>query len=278
MRNFEGKVAVVTGAGSGIGAALARQASALGAAVVLADVDEDGLAETATDLLEAGGDCLLVRTDVSDAAAVGNLAEQSWAAYGQVDLLFNNAGVLVDGVCWERTLADWRWCLEVNLMGCIHGIHHFVPRMVAQNSEGAVVNTSSVAGLLAGGMLGPYTVSKHGVFALTEVLANDLHLRGSDLRAHVLCPGAVATRIWNSEETRPEEMGPPTTLHSDAERAFRQQTADTVSAGTEPATVAEKVFDAIRDERFHIFPHPGFLPRVEQRFATIISAGNPVDG
>ena len=278
MEDFEGKVAVITGAGSGIGAALARQASALGAAVVLADVDEDGLAANAAMLLEEGADLMVRRTDVSDAESVRALADQAFGAYGRVDLLFNNAGVLVDGVCWERTLDDWRWCLEVNLMGCIHGIHHFVPRMIEQQTEGAIINTSSVAGLLAGGMLGPYTVSKHGVFALSEVLANDLHGRGSRLQAHCLCPGAVATRIWQSEERRPSERGPATTLHSEAEREFRRVTADAVSGGTAPDDLAALVFEAIRANRFHIFPHPGFLARVEQRFAAITGGRNPVGG
>jgi NAD(P)-dependent dehydrogenase (short-subunit alcohol dehydrogenase family) len=275
MQEFAGKTAVITRAGSGIGAGLARHAAKLGCQVVIADIDEDGLADTLVDIMEAGGDCLAWRTDVAKADDVAALADQAFDAFGHVDLLFNNAGVLVDGVCWERSLEDWRWSLDVNVMGCVHGLKSFLPRMIAQETQGAVVNTASVAGLLATGFLGPYTTTKHAIFALSEVLFNDLRSRRTALQAHVLCPGAVDTRIWESDRLRPKDETAAGGLQTQSEKEFRAEVSATLADGMSPDELAGIVFAAIAAERFHIFPHPEFLERARKRFARIVAQENP---
>src|SRR5947209_9479118 len=168
MKDFQGKVAVVTGAASGIGRALAEKSAQEGMKVVLADVEESALRQAEEELKTSGAEVVAVRTDVSQAQEVEALAQQAFATFGAVHLLFNNAGVGAGTTVWESSLADWQWLLGVNLWGVIHGVHFFVPRMLAQDSEGHIVNTASSAGLVASSGLGMYTVSKHGVVTLSE--------------------------------------------------------------------------------------------------------------
>src|SRR5579863_2934552 len=204
---YSGKVAVVTGAGSGIGGGLAGKAGALGMKVVICDVDTKGLKTTEATLAQNGVEVLALETDVTDYNSVAKAADAAYGRFGRVNLLFNNAGVLVSGISWERSLEDWRWNLDVNVMGVIHGIKAFVPRMIAGGEEGIIVNTASVGGLTAGPFQGPYIASKYAVVGLTEVLQAELSLLHPQLRAACLCPGSVSTQIFRSERIRPEKFG-----------------------------------------------------------------------
>ncbi len=253
---FGSGVAVVTGAGSGIGRGLARKAASLGMKVVIADVDEPGLRETTALLRASGAEVLERRTDVAKNEEVEGLAEAAFKTFGSVTLLFNNAGVLVDGKSWDRSLDDWRWSFDVNIMGVIHGIRAFVPRMVAGGKAGIIVNTASVGGLAAAPFLGPYTASKFAVVGLTEGLQHELAALHPQLRAACLCPGEVATQIWESERIRPTARGAKVPFTTEAETKFRDRVAGNVAAGMDPAQVADIVFDALAAGKFWLFPHP----------------------
>ena len=189
------KVAVITGAASGIGRGLAERFAAEGMRVVLADVDEGALAELAAALETKGATVLAIKTDVSKPAEVENLAVQTLDTFGAVHILCNNAGVVCSRPIWEHTLADWEWVLGVNLWGVIHGIRAFVPRMLAQDDACHIVNTASILGLVGGSGEGIYKVSKHGVVVLSETLADELAQKEANIQVHVLCPGWVRTGI-----------------------------------------------------------------------------------
>jgi NAD(P)-dependent dehydrogenase (short-subunit alcohol dehydrogenase family) len=281
MKDFRGKVAVITGAASGIGRAIADQCAAQGMQLALADVEEHALLRTAQELQEAGATTLAVPTDVSRFAEVEALAEQTCERFGAVHLLCNNAGVGAGSSVWESAIADWEWVLGVNLWGVIHGVKAFVPRMIAQDTECHVVNTASMAGLIAGPGLGVYNVSKHGVVALSETLYHELAARQSKVKVSVLCPGYVKTRIMESERNRPDHLALPEeaepvsqSLESDALRQARQQA---VEAGIAPELVAEAVFAALSEDRFYILTHPDYMPLVKLRMNDILAGRNPTD-
>src|ERR1044071_1599934 len=206
MKEFAGKVAVVTGAASGIGRGLAEACARERMKVVLADVDESALAQAERDLKDAGAEALAVRTDVSKAGDVEALARRTLEAFGAAHLLFNNAGVGAGTTVWESTLEDWQWVLGVNLWGVIHGVRTFVPLMLKQADECHIVNTASMAGLVSGPALGVYKVTKHGVVSLSETLQCELALMKSKVGVSVLCPAGVKTRVMESERNRPEEL------------------------------------------------------------------------
>jgi NAD(P)-dependent dehydrogenase (short-subunit alcohol dehydrogenase family) len=275
MQEFEGRVAVVTGAASGIGSALAARAASEGMHVALADVDEAGLRALAREIERSGARCLVKRTDVSRASEVEALADAVFRELGGVHLLFNNAGVLTTGLTWERPASDWEWVLGVNLWGVIHGIRSFVPRMIAQQEPGHVVNTASVAGLTTGPLLGPYTVTKHAVVALSETLHHELALTGSPIRASVLCPGEVRTGIMDAARNRPKKLASrvePNPAFVGIEQALRES----VRRGLEPDELADEVFQAIREERFWILTHPEFKALAEARVRGMVEGRNPV--
>jgi NAD(P)-dependent dehydrogenase (short-subunit alcohol dehydrogenase family) len=199
MEDFQDKVAVVTGGASGIGRALAEKSAALGMKIVLADVEERALSQAEKELKAGGAEVRALRTDVSQAGEVEAQAHLAFTTYGAVHLLFNNAGVSVKHTVWGSSLVDWQWVLGVNLWGVIHGLHFFVPRMLAQGSEGHIVNTASDAGLLAHAGQHSYNVSKHGVVALSETLALELAAHGAALKASVLCPPRLPGFSWKRE-------------------------------------------------------------------------------
>jgi NAD(P)-dependent dehydrogenase (short-subunit alcohol dehydrogenase family) len=283
VKDFQGKVAVVTGAASGIGRALAEKSAQEGMKVVLADVEERALKQAEEELQASGAQVLAVRTDVSHADEVEVLAKITFATYGAAHLLFNNAGVGAGTTVWESSLADWQWVLGVNLWGVIHGIHFFVPRMLAQDTEGHIVNTASSAGLITSSGLGIYKVSKHGVVTLSETLALELAARGAKLKASVLCPEWVNTRILDAERNRPQALqNAPQEQHTSPETAAMAEMVIQVmrqlaQAGLPPSQVAERVFDAIRQEQFYILTHPATKQGVQLRMEDILQERMPTD-
>ena len=276
MKDFQDKVAVVTGAASGIGQALAEKSAALGMKVVLADVEEPALKQVEEELKTSGALVLAVQTDVSKATDVQRLAKLAFETYGGVHLLFNNAGVSAGTTLWESSLADWQWVLGVNLWGVIHGVHAFVPPMLAQDSEGHIVNTASMAGVVSspGGI---YPVTKHAVVALSETLYHELTLTGAKLKVSVLCPGFVNTRILEAARNRPAELQnePAQRKASPQEEAVLQLIRQAVQAGMPPAHVADIVFQAIRDEKFYILSHPEWKEAIRTRMEDLLQERNP---
>jgi NAD(P)-dependent dehydrogenase (short-subunit alcohol dehydrogenase family) len=277
MKEFQGKVAVVTGAASGIGRGLAEKCAQEGMQVVLADIEEKALMRASQELKAAGAQVLAIQTDVSKATDVEALAQKTMATYGTVHLLFNNAGVGAGTMIWESTLADWEWTMGANLWGVIHGIRTFVPLMLEQQTEGHIVNTASIAGLTAGPGLGIYKVTKHGVVTLSETLYHELALRGAHIKVSVLCPGFVSTQIMDSARNRPvqlqndlaeERMSP----ESEAMVQFMRQA---VEAGMPPYQVADIVFQAIRDEKFYILTHPEWKEAIRVRMEDILQERQP---
>lgn len=256
MQDLNGKVAVVTGAGSGIGRALALRLAAEGMRVALADLDPTGLGDTALAIVQAGvdpGDVLVQPTDVRLEVEVDALADRVFSEWGRVDVLCNNAGVFVGGFLWERPAADLEFVLGVNLWGILHGIRAFVPRMIAQGTEGHVVDTCSIAGLLGSPYAGPYGISKFAAFAATETLAADLAAIGSAIKVTALCPGTVATSIaTGSEAHRPAELRADVT---DDQEFVNQILVDVTADGIDPAEVGRMVVDAIRAETFLLLTH-----------------------
>ncbi|GAA3418874.1 SDR family NAD(P)-dependent oxidoreductase [Streptosporangium vulgare] len=285
MRELSGKVAVVTGAGSGIGRALALSLAAEGMSLMLADVDPGGLAETAS-LVEGsaargsaaegrilGGKVLTEITDVSDPAAVDHLADRTFGELGAVHVLCNNAGVFQGGRMWTREPEDFAWMLGVNLWGVLHGIRAFVPRMIAQDTEGHILNTVSAAGLFAVPYLGPYTVSKYAALAASQSLAQDLATAGSKLRVTALCPGGVRTGLNNSSRHRPENL--VAAERTEDEVASSAIIDSLVEGGVDPAEVALAAVAAIREERFLVLTHPGHAEALREQTETLISGALP---
>lgn len=275
MKEFAGKVAVITGAASGIGRAIAEKCIRLGIRVVLADVDEASLRVAETELKAMGGDVLCVKTDVSNRGDVESLARQSFAAFGAVHLLFNNAGVAAGGPPWEATWNDWEWVIGVNLWGVIHGVKVFTPLMLAQNTECHIVNTASAAGLTVGGFSAPYAVSKHAVVALSESLYLTLQKQNSRVKASVLCPGLVRTNIGNCQHHRPAELRDEPVILSPEMQAGRAAFDALIAASTPPPEVADAVFEAIQKEQFYIITHPEWLEVICLRTSKLLAMENP---
>jgi NAD(P)-dependent dehydrogenase (short-subunit alcohol dehydrogenase family) len=254
--HFRDRVAVVTGGGSGIGRALALALSREGAHVVVADLDEVGMAETCRGVAAHGRDALAVRTDVADLASVRALADRAFARFGAVHVLCNNAGVAIHGGLEAATQADWQWVIGVNLWGVIHGLLAFLPRMIAQGQGGHVVNTASMAGLIASQGLGIYNTSKYAVVGLSETLAKDLKPYG--LGVSVLCPMGVSSRIRESERARPAALRNP----SDASPA---PPITLIGRTLSPAEVAEQVIDALRAGELYVITHEEGLEPLRRR-------------
>jgi NAD(P)-dependent dehydrogenase (short-subunit alcohol dehydrogenase family) len=274
MKDFAGKTAVITGAGSGFGREFARLGAGLGMKLVLADIQPDALGAIAAEL--QGADILALRTDVAQAADMEALAEAAFARFGNVHLLFNNAGVGAGGLVWENSLADWEWVMGVNVWSVIHGIRLFVPRMIASGEEGHVVNTASVAGLLSAQMMGVYNVSKHAVVTLSETLFQDLRVAGANVGVTVLCPAFVPTGIAESERNRPE--GLPAGAATASQKIAAAQTRKAVNSGRlTAADVAAMTFDCVREGTFYCITHPKILGSVELRLRDILDQRNPTD-
>ena len=275
MKEFKGKVAVITGAASGIGRGIAERCVNEGMKVVLADIDDASLAQAETELNNLGGTVLGVRTDVSKRSDVEHLARQAVEAFGQVHLLFNNAGIGAGGSPWEATWNDWEWAIGVNLWGVIHGVKVFTPLMLAQNVECHIVNTSSAAGLVVGGASAPYSATKHAVVALSESLCLTLQQRSSLVKVSVLCPGLVRTHIANAERSRPAALkNEPVDLTPELRAGLSFMKAS-IEAAMPPCQVAERVFDAIRNEQFYILTHPEWIEVIRMRTDSLLQQENP---
>ena len=277
MQDVEGRVAVVTGAASGIGRALIDRFAAAGMKVVLADVEAEALEKAEAEVQSTGAETLAVVTDVSQRASVDALAAAVTERFGGTNVLCNNAGVSGGGgSLWETTERDWAWVMGVNLMGVVHGIQAFLPGMVARGEPGHVVNTSSVLGLATGGG-SIYGVTKHAVTRLTEGLWYDLRAAGAPIGASVLCPGMIATNIISSGRNRPDDLKNPDTA-AGAEGEQRMQFVKDLFAkeGMPPSEVADMVFDAIGAERFYVLTHPeSEKETVRARFEAILGETNP---
>ncbi len=279
MQHFEGKVAVVTGAASGIGFAMAERFAQEGMRVVLADVEEPALEAAVTRLRQAEHDVLAVITDVSQAEAVEALAQRAFEAYGNVHVLCNNAGVAgaggSSGPLWEKTDRDWQWAFGVNYWGVVNGIRAFVPKMLANGAEGHVVNTASIAGVTSN-VFGIYGVTKHAVVALSEYLHRSLVEADAKVGASVLCPSFVTTNLGTSDRNRPEGLRNETAAaatdagwHNDPTIvAAREQRI-------EAAQAAGIVFEAIRDNRFWIFTDATMDGAMRARTEGMLARRNP---
>jgi NAD(P)-dependent dehydrogenase (short-subunit alcohol dehydrogenase family) len=277
VKEFKDRVAVVTGAASGIGRAIADRCAEEGMKVVLADINKEGLASAVDELEAAGATALAVPTDVSRADDIEHLAKITIDNFGGVHLLVNNAAVYTTGTIWENTIADWEWVLGVNLWGVIHGVRTFLPIMLEQDTEAHIVNVSSMTGLTRSNIIGTYTVSKHGIVALTETLFYELAERDSKVKVSVLCPGAVNTPVAEAARRRHVEMEdvPGERKMAQKDEQLIERLRRSFKEGMPPKEVADKVFDAIRGERFYILTHPEEKVRVQRRMEGILQEKNP---
>jgi NAD(P)-dependent dehydrogenase (short-subunit alcohol dehydrogenase family) len=255
MKDFKDKVAVITGAASGIGRGIANRAVKEGMKVVLADIEEKALIQAEKELKSSGATLLSVLIDVSKAEDVEKLAQKTIDTFGEVHLLCNNAGIGPYGVTWECSLSDWKWIMDVNLWGVIHGIRTFIPIMLKQNTECHIVNTASLSGLMANEIgQGMYIVTKYGVVGLTEIISKELSLLKSKIKVHALCPGMVKTRIIDCERNRPAELCNDITEqieHPELEQIWEAMYG-LAEAGESPDKVGDIVFEAIKENIFYI--------------------------
>ena len=281
MHSFKGKTAVLTGAGSGFGLECARIGAASGMNLVLLDVQADALKAAEAEIAATGAQVMSRVMDVSDEAAMNQMAADVKQRFGAPHFVFNNAGVGAGGLVWENTVADWEWVLNVNLWGVVHGVRLFTPMMLAAakadpSYKGHIVNTASMAGLLTAPNMGIYNVSKHAVVALTESLYQDLRLVTEQVSASVLCPYFVPTGISQSHRNRPTDLKADRPTRS---QLIGQAMSDkAVNSGkVSAAEVAQKVFDAVRDDQFYIYSHPQALATVEARFKALVAGEQPPD-
>ena len=275
MKNFRDRVAVVTGAASGIGLALAERFAAEGMKVVMADIEAGALATASEALRRQGAAVLATRVDVSRPEDVERLADETYKAFGAAHVVCNNAGVAVIGAVHEHTLADWQWVINVNLWGVIHGVRTFLPRMLAGGDEGHFVNTASMAGLTTAQFMSVYDVTKHGVVALSESMYKELTVTGAPIGVSVVCPGLIDTKIMRSSRNRPESLAEEGKTGPMAQ-AFGQALSDRLAGGYPPSEVANQVIAGIREGRFYIVPaQPEVKGNIAIRAQDLLELRNP---
>ena len=276
MKDFAGKTAIITGAGGGIGRALAHRAAALGMKVVLADISEKDLETVAGELSGQGANFLTVRADVSRFEELEHLAQAAEERFGNVHLLFNNAGVSSPPrLLWESSLEDWDWVLGVNLRSVVCGVKVFVPRMLRHGESAHIVNTASIAGLISNSRMNTYGVTKHAVVALSETLYLDLREVDANIGVSVLCPGWIKTNIHLSERNRRAEERTVLETVDEGTQRTAGVIMEAVKGGLEPADVAQAVFEEIEKESFYILTHPPFNKLVEARLGAILGGRMP---
>jgi len=281
ISNFKGKVAVLTGAGSGFGLECAKIGAQLGMKLVLVDVQKDALDASQAQMQALGAEVIARLVDVSNEGQMQALANDVQQTFGAPHFVFNNAGVGAGGLVWENTVADWEWLLGVNLWGVVHGVRLFTPMMLNAaskdpNFQGHIVNTASMAGLLTPPNMGIYNVTKHAVVALTETLYQDLKLVSDQVSASVLCPYFVPTGISQSHRNRPSQLKADKPTKS---QLIGQAMSDKAvgSGKVSAADVAKMVFDAISNDHFYIYSHPKALGNVQHRMEAIVQGHNPPD-
>ena len=276
MKDLKNKVAVITGAASGIGLGLAERFADAGMKLVLADIEEAPLMEVSKRLRAKGTPVLAQRLDVSKGAEMDALARQSVAEFGAVHVVCNNAGVAASGRLWELSEADWKFVLGANLWGVIHGLRVFTPLLLAQN-EGHIVNTASMAGLVSVPTMGAYSASKHAVVTISETLFGELKLiEGNRVGVSVLCPSFVKTRIWESERNRPQALRDPEEQEPNPKLASaRDMSRRLVEGGLSVAEVAKRVHEAVVEDEFYILTHEHTEGEFRQRAQKITDRGAP---
>lgn len=275
MRELTGKTAFVTGGASGIGLALGRAFAAAGMKVMLADIEAEALTKAVHGLSEFGSNVRGTICDVADPDSVERAAQESFAAFGNVHVVCNNAGVAAGGGIDTISLDNWRWVIDVNLMGVLHGIKSFLPHIRSHGEGGHIVNTASMAGMNGGLGFSAYGASKFAVVSMSEGLAVQLEPHG--IGVSVLCPSFVRTGIGESGRNRPERYGPAPVLDPKGpSAAMVAEIARQLAAGLDPDAVAARVLTAIRDDQLYVFTHPGMRAWLEPRFAAILAAMDQV--
>jgi short-subunit dehydrogenase len=282
MKSFKDKVAVITGAASGIGYGFAKKAAQKGMKIVLADIEVKNLKTSKENLSNYGVEMLTIQTDISSHKSVQNLANETIKNFDEVHLLFNNAGVgIAPAMTWEYSLKDWEWILGVNLWGVIYCLNEFVHRMLQQNNECQIVNTASASGLLSHSLMVPYSVTKHSVVTLSETLYNELQLLHSKINVSVLCPGLVNTNIISSERNRHELLKNPTEFEEKRAKKYSQAVTRIETGiknkGIPVEEVVKKIFNALAEKKFYILTHPWIKDKVQVRMENIISNNNPAE-
>jgi len=279
MKEFKGKVGVITGGANGIGRGIAERCVQEGMKVVLADINEADIAKTEAELKASGGTVISVRTDVAKRSDIETLAKKTLDAFGAVHLLVNNAGVgagsAPGSTPWEATWNDWDWVIGVNLWGVIYGVKIFTPIMLAQNTECHIVNTSSAAGLMGYYPSACYHMTKHAVVALSENLYVSLAQRNAPVKVSVLCPSFVKTKIMASGRNRPAELQDEPIPVSSSQQALLNYMNAAIEGGMSPLDVADHVFRAIREEKFYVLPSPEVRGFVQERMEGILQERNP---
>lgn len=275
MRELAGKTAFVTGGAGGIGLSMAQAFARAGMKVMIADIETNALGAAVDGLRRITPDIAGTHCDVADAASVERAAQAACAAFGNVHVVCNNAGVAAGGGIDHISLDNWRWVIDVNLMGVLHGIRSFLPHIREHGEGGHIVNTASMAGMQGGLGFSPYGASKFAVVSMSEGLHTQLKPHG--IGVSVLCPSYVRTKIGESGRNRPERYGASQPLDpASPAAAMVAEIAKNLQAGLDPADVAARVVAAIRDDRLYVFTHPGMRAEVEGRFAAILAAMDAV--
>jgi NAD(P)-dependent dehydrogenase (short-subunit alcohol dehydrogenase family) len=283
VKDFKGKVAVVTGSASGMGRAVIGRAAREGMKCVLADIEQTALDRAVNELKAEGAEAIGVKTDVSKPESLQALLATTLDTFGAVHLLHNNAGVGGGAAFWETSLRDWDWVMGVNYWGPILGVWAFLPTMLKQDTECHIVTTSSMGGLIVNAFLGtPYGVAKFGVVALMETLSHELTLMGAKIGVSVLCPGQVNTNISHPERNRPAELtNDPEWVKKVEEQPHIQamrkhlESEEFAAGAMDPSLVGDMVFEAIMEDKFYIYTHPEWMGLATMRAEAILSQSNP---